>query len=863
MARPEPVESDSAPQPDPSARGAGGMARSLIPVAPAGAEDVESEDHAQAEPSAASLFGGAISTGTLEPGQQGLCFAPQAFASEFPSLETAVATASVSTQPAGGAGPAAGARVGFACSQPSIASPAGPRLCAFGFIAAPLALLVADTEAAAPVLTSFARAYAALPRSRWVFSHLFPVLPGCLLAAEPAAPASLCRFGLVQPRWEPPVPSGADVIPFPHRGRPAPVAAAPVPAVRPFGFVQTSLVLPGAPESSVFPYPFAYAAVPLPAAERRAFASVQPARSFRPLASGFPFAFHFDSYMLNKPVRLTASDLVERVLLVAKEAGPPVVPALPPPATDLHVGGGSSWGDIGSAVSVAAPLHPASLDAVPGLVSFAWSWGPWTPVLSTSPRMRRFACLWPLFSSISRAPRRLRAAFAALFAPLPSPRPAVAVPAPRVAFDSHWASWPFAVPAAPVFRAFACFWAALSPGRVGGVSRRVGFDAAFGPLPPARAAFAWADVPPRLAAAPVEPPLSDPGPAPSTSVPGAFEAVAALDSTVTPAGGRSAAEEKPVAETTRTTDDAAAEGAEHKPNGQPAAEQGKSGHPTLASESESGVSLVEDSLQHGMGARSRDQGFDAATEKMLLDELKASGVDVGAYVEQIQKQLEVRRRSITAFELQLTVHQAVDSWRGSTREAAVRIHKMIDDTQQSGELLLKHAVYLEGVITLIMKRVQSFEAEMHSQLGRLGTEVDTSVSTANGKLGGVQAKIDGLDSALSARLDAHVEAATLRSKSVFDTCDASSKKFSDSLDESVKKIEAVQGALRTAQESVHNVETRSANVSRDLVQMDRSMAETLNAFRMPIVIPALAGGLLGAAGGAFVAILLWQLLAGG
>jgi len=228
-----------------------------------------------------------------------------------------------------------------------------------------------------------------------------------------------------------------------------------------------------------------------------------------------------------------------------------------------------------------------------------------------------------------------------------------------------------------------------------------------------------------------------------------------------------------------------------------------------------------------------------------------------------RSQLEVRRRSITAFELQLTVHQAVDGWRSSTREAAVRIHKMIDDTQQSGDLLLKHAVYLEGLVALVTKRVQTFERELHAQLGRLGTEVDTAVDSAAGKLSGVQAKIDGLDKALSARLDAHVEAATTRSNTLFDQCDASSKKLAESLDDSVRKIEGVQGALRTAQESVHNVETRAANVSRDLVQMDRSMSETLNAFRMPIVLPALAGGLVGAGGGAFIAVLIWRLLAGG
>ena len=57
---------------------------------------------------------------------------------------------------------------------------------------------------------------------------------------------------------------------------------------------------------------------------------------------------------------------------------------------------------------------------------------------------------------------------------------------------------------------------------------------------------------------------------------------------------------------------------------------------------------------------------------------------------------------------------------------------------------------------------------------------------------------------------------------------------------------------------MHDLETRSANVSRDLTQMDRSMSETLNAFRMPIVLPALGG----AGVGAFVAILLWRLLAG-
>ena len=303
--------------------------------------------------------------------------------------------------------------------------------------------------------------------------------------------------------------------------------------------------------------------------------------------------------------------------------------------------------------------------------------------------------------------------------------------------------------------------------------------------------------------------------------------------------------------------------AEDQSNGQPAAAQGQPARPTLASTSESDVSLVEDSLQHGLGVPGAEKGFDAATEKTLLDELKTSGVDVGAYVERLQKQLEVRRRSVTAFELQLTVHQAVDSWRSSTREAAVRIHKMIEETQQSGELLIKHAVYLEGVVTLITKRVQSFEGEIHGQLARLGTEVDTHVGTASGKLATMQAKVEGLNKELAARLDAHVAAATTRSNTLFEKCDSSSKKLGESLAESVRKIEAVQAALRTAQESVHNVETRAANVSRDLVQMDRSMSETLNAFRMPIVIPALVGGLVGAGVGAFIAVLIWRLLAGG
>ena len=41
------------------------------------------------------------------------------------------------------------------------------------------------------------------------------------------------------------------------------------------------------------------------------------------------------------------------------------------------------------------------------------------------------------------------------------------------------------------------------------------------------------------------------------------------------------------------------------------------------------------------------------------------------------------------------------------------------------------------------------------------------------------------------------------------------------------------------------------------------MSETLIAFRMPIILPALTGGVVGAGGGAFIAVLIWRLLAGG
>lgn len=337
------------------------------------------------------------------------------------------------------------------------------------------------------------------------------------------------------------------------------------------------------------------------------------------------------------------------------------------------------------------------------------------------------------------------------------------------------------------------------------------------------------------------------------------------------------------------SDDAAPPPGAQKPNGQPPAEDGKPSKPTLAPQSESAISFVEDSLQAGLGAQVREKGFDAASEKLLLEELKASGVDVGAYVKQLQAHLEARRRSITAFELQLTIHQAVDGWRSSTREAAVKIHKMIEDTQQSGDLLLRQAIYLEGVVKLVEARAQTFEQEVIAHLGRLGTEVGLSVESATGKLSALQAKIDAVDGSLAAKLDAHVDAASTRATALFAKCEASSEqliasadgaaakvekllqerceatstKLGESLDGSVRKIEAVQSALRAAEESVHTVETRAANVSRDLVQMDRSMSDTLNAFRMPIILPALVGGLVGSGGGALIAIVLWRLLAGG
>lgn len=193
----------------------------------------------------------------------------------------------------------------------------------------------------------------------------------------------------------------------------------------------------------------------------------------------------------------------------------------------------------------------------------------------------------------------------------------------------------------------------------------------------------------------------------------------------------------------------------------------------------------------------------------------------------------------------------MDSWRSSTREAAVKIHKMIEDTQQSGSLLLRHTVYIEGVVTLVEKRAQTFEKEVIAHLGRLGTEVGISVESATGKLSALQliASVDG--------------AAAKVEKLLQERCEATSTRLGESLDASVRKIEAVQSALRAAEESVHTVETRAANVSRDLVQMERSMSDTLNAFRMPIILPTLVGGLVGAGGGAFIALVLWRLLAGG
>ena len=171
-------------------------------------------------------------------------------------------------------------------------------------------------------------------------------------------------------------------------------------------------------------------------------------------------------------------------------------------------------------------------------------------------------------------------------------------------------------------------------------------------------------------------------------------------------------------------------------------------------------------------------------------------------------------------------------------------------------MLIRHAIYFESIISLLHQRIKGFEAELQSQLGGLATEVETAEQAMSGKLDAVKAKVDNIDQSVAARLDAHVEAATTRSQTIYDgKCDSAATGLEKTISESVAKIEA-------ARTSMHDLETRSANVSRDLTQMDRSMSETLNAFRMPIVLPALGGGLVGAGVGAFVAILLWRLLAG-
>ena len=253
--------------------------------------------------------------------------------------------------------------------------------------------------------------------------------------------------------------------------------------------------------------------------------------------------------------------------------------------------------------------------------------------------------------------------------------------------------------------------------------------------------------------------------------------------------------------------------------------------------------------------------MDPNLEAQLLEEMAQAGVDVSDYKKRLAHEFLQNRRRATAFDLQISFHRAIDDWRSLTRSAAVEIHKTIESNQVHAETVLKTVLYIETLVSILQGKLAGFEAIVQAQHERFDLALDEKVASANRKLADVVVKVQELDIAVGARIDAHFTGVKTRTEDLSDKCDSAVTKLTAGLESGQALVVSLQGSLHAAEKRIHDVESRASNISRDLTAMDRSMDEFLKSFKAPIVIPALLGGLMGASVGTVVTLLLWQLLA--
>ena len=346
------------------------------------------------------------------------------------------------------------------------------------------------------------------------------------------------------------------------------------------------------------------------------------------------------------------------------------------------------------------------------------------------------------------------------------------------------------------------------------------------------------------------------GPRPRLDVPSTFRPVRAqtlIDNLLVP--GSSPTQEKTVAETPATN----APAADRSPDSESTTSHDAGG--ALAPRTApAGITLGrDDGLQYSLGYRDPSLPFDVELEQELLQELDSVGVDVKGYVERLKTQLKTERRHTTAFEIQLTFHRAIEDWRSSTRTTAVSLNRIIEQSKSHAQGVLLSSLHISTMVTALNDRIGSFDDVVQKQHGKFDKELDELVTSAQRKLGDVVTKIETLDKSVAVRLDAHVEAATTRADIVYSKCETGVTKLTEGLDLAVAAVSNLQTSLHAAEKRIHDVESRSASIARDLQQMDRSFDETLKTFKLPIVLPAAVGGLVGGGVGAFLLLLIWRL----
>ena len=286
------------------------------------------------------------------------------------------------------------------------------------------------------------------------------------------------------------------------------------------------------------------------------------------------------------------------------------------------------------------------------------------------------------------------------------------------------------------------------------------------------------------------------------------------------------------------------------------------GGPSPSPSGPTGVPLgPEEGLQHILGYTKPGEPINLDLEQSILQELESAGVSVEKYVARLTAQVKTDQRYTTAFELSVTFHHALQDWRSSTRTTAVALNRIIEKTQAQAEGVLRASLHISNMVASLHDRIGSLDSVVQAQHAKFDKELDEQVTSAKRKLGDAVTKIETLDKSVAARLDAHVEAATTRADVVYSKCESGVTKLTESLETAVKTVANLETSLHSAEKRIHDVESRSSSIARDLQQMDRSFDETLKTFKLPIVLPAAVGGLVGGGVGAFLLLLLWRLFA--